>query len=521
MPPRLTFISGSRAGFSIEIGAEAVTFGRGPDQKVVFGPADVLASAEHAAVRNESGKVVLYDEGSSNGTFVNGEQVFRQVLAAGDIVQFGLGGPSARFAESPGTVEGVERTAEAVALRRTLPAVAMPGRWPMIRESREFLAATLQHVSRRMRQALIGITLGGLLAIGAVAAWQQRSRARLERALFALSTDLVAERASRAKLETDFTAVQSRYDSLRALMLRAPRQTATAGRRKTGEARDYMAGVALIVFAFGYAEREGTELLRYVVDGRGLPVGAPGPDGRFVPAIRFGGGGPPVVHEGTATGFLVDAAGLLLTNRHVAEPWAYEHELERMRAQGIDAAGRLLSLQAYFPPGEESFRLAVDALSDSADVAVMRILNGPVHAPVLPLARAGDAVRPGDQLRLIGYPTGVYNLLFRVDEAARHEIVDRIGQDSRKLLDELAGRRLIQPLVTSGSVSDTTGLEVIHTAATTVGGSGGPLFDDRQLVIAIQHASVVSPNSGDPFRTQRAVPIRFAWEILPRRTAAR
>src|SRR5207244_2779748 len=109
------------------------------------------------------------------------------------------------------------------------------------------------------------------------------------------------------------------------------------------------------------------------------------------------------------TGFLVDAAGLLLTNRHVAEPWGYDNELETMRARGIDAVGRVFSLKAYFPPGDQSFKLAVEALSDHADVAVMRILGGPVHAPVLPLAPAGGAVRPGDQLKLIGYPTGVYN----------------------------------------------------------------------------------------------------------------
>src|SRR5256712_3694218 len=153
-------------------------------------------------------------------------------------------------------------------------------------------------------------------------------------------------------------------------------------------------------------------------------------------------------------------------------------------------------------------------MSPRADLALMRITGGTVRASVVPLAPASTSVRPGDRLRLIGYPTGVYNLLFRVDDTARHEILNRIGDDSRKLVDELARRHLIQPLVTDGSVSDTTGLEVIHTAATTVGGSGGPLLDERQLVVAVQHASVLSPSRGDPFRTQRAVPIRFGWEIL-------
>jgi S1-C subfamily serine protease len=213
--------------------------------------------------------------------------------------------------------------------------------------------------------------------------------------------------------------------------------------------------------------------------------------------------------------------GLLLTNRHVAEPWAYENEVDRMRAHGVDVVGQLQSLKAYFPPGDQSFTLRVDVMSDRADVASMRVLGGPVRAPVVPLAPIDEPVRPGDRLRLIGYPTGVHNLLFRVDEGVRREILQRVGENSQRLVDELAERKLIQPLITDGGASDTTGTEVIHTAATTVGGSGGPLLDDRQRVVAIQHASVSAPNAGDPFRTQRGVPIRFAWEILPKKTVAR
>jgi hypothetical protein len=116
---------------------------------------------------------------------------------------------------------------------------------------------------------------------------------------------------------------------------------------------------------------------------------------------------------------------------------------------------------------------------------------------------------------LIGYPTGVHNLLFRVSREDRADILSTAGDDARRLAEELANRRLIQPLITNGSISDTTGTEVIHTAATTVGGSGGPLIDGQQRVVAIHYASVRSPAPGDPFQTQRGVPIRFAWSILP------
>ena len=513
--PRLAIISGSRAGTFIEIDVQPVTFGRKPDRTVVFSADDVVVSADHAELRNEAGQFVIYDEGSRNGTFVNGEQVFRRVLVHGDMVQFGLGGPSARFSERLDTIDSAAVT------RQTQPSIPLPLPWKRIRGPRQRLAVTLRQLNRRTRRAIVAIAVAGALVIGGVAIWQQRSRARLERALITLSRDLVAERTSRAKVETDLSAVQSRYDSLRALVVRTSEGGGVPGSRKARAPENYTAGVALIVFSYGFADPQGNELLRYVVDGRGQPLMVPGPGREMVPAIRFGGDGPPVVHDGTATGFLVDSAGLLLTNRHVVEPWAYDNELETMRGNGIQAVGRLLSVKAYFPPGDQSFKLEVVVRSDRADVALMRIVDGRVHAPVMLLASPRQAVRPGDQLRLIGYPTGVYNLLFRVGDSARHEIIDRVGQDSYKLLDELADRKLIQPLVTTGTVSDTTGIEVIHTAATTVGGSGGPLFDENQLVVAIQHASVGPPTRGDPFRTQRAVPIRFAWEILPRKTAVR
>jgi len=37
----------------------------------------------------EGGQFVIYDEGSSNGTFVNNVRVERQPLRAGDVVQIG------------------------------------------------------------------------------------------------------------------------------------------------------------------------------------------------------------------------------------------------------------------------------------------------------------------------------------------------------------------------------------------------------------------------------------------------
>jgi pSer/pThr/pTyr-binding forkhead associated (FHA) protein len=50
-----------------------VTLGRAPDNNVVFD--SNLVSGHHAEIRYESGRFVLHDLGSTNGTFVNGRKI--------------------------------------------------------------------------------------------------------------------------------------------------------------------------------------------------------------------------------------------------------------------------------------------------------------------------------------------------------------------------------------------------------------------------------------------------------------
>ena len=87
--PRLVGTSGQYAGQWFPLRQSgATTIGRetGRDILVVM---DTTVSRKHAHVENEGGVFVVYDEGSSNGTMVNGIRITRQPLAPGDIVQFG------------------------------------------------------------------------------------------------------------------------------------------------------------------------------------------------------------------------------------------------------------------------------------------------------------------------------------------------------------------------------------------------------------------------------------------------
>ena len=80
---------GPYAGQVFALPAANTTVGRETTCDIVLS-ADTTISRTHARLVNEGGAFVVYDNGSSNGTFVNGMRLSSPVaLAPGDIVQFG------------------------------------------------------------------------------------------------------------------------------------------------------------------------------------------------------------------------------------------------------------------------------------------------------------------------------------------------------------------------------------------------------------------------------------------------
>ncbi|WP_369214633.1 FHA domain-containing protein [Streptomyces flavofungini] len=87
MPPEIVSQQGALAGERFGIGAKPLTFGRKPANDVVIRDASI--SRFHAEVRREGHGFMLYDLGSSNGTFVNGERTTSRVLQPGDLITIG------------------------------------------------------------------------------------------------------------------------------------------------------------------------------------------------------------------------------------------------------------------------------------------------------------------------------------------------------------------------------------------------------------------------------------------------
>lgn len=88
---------GAHAGRQFTFNQERVKFGRQPTCDVAFDPnVDLDASGNHCEIRRENGQYLVVDLQSRNGTFVNGTRVSSQPLRTGDLVECGRGGPRFR-----------------------------------------------------------------------------------------------------------------------------------------------------------------------------------------------------------------------------------------------------------------------------------------------------------------------------------------------------------------------------------------------------------------------------------------
>lgn len=83
----LVIMRGRRKGRDFRIDKDTSVLGR--DGSCDYAIEDDLVSRQHARIRIEDGKFVLFDLGSGNGTYVNGEAINRADLQDGDVLKVG------------------------------------------------------------------------------------------------------------------------------------------------------------------------------------------------------------------------------------------------------------------------------------------------------------------------------------------------------------------------------------------------------------------------------------------------
>jgi len=413
--------------------------------------------------------------------WINGQPSTQAPLANGDIIEFGENGPLSRFhfyRDGRG-----ERRTVAVILRDCRDYIRV-SRQPLYRR---LLRAGAALTRRLARETTILFRVSVVLAI-ALLIWfayrQQHENVQLAEAL----------RSSEARVEQIAAALaRARGEALRAVDLNALRDEmahrlgSQRDRLSALEARSGAAGriiaasvasVAFVQGAFRFREKESGRFLRHIVDADGNPLLSP--FGR--PMLSLEGNGEPIEIQYTGTGFAIADAPVLVTNRHVAFPW---EDATSLPGDGLEPV--MTRFQAYFPGHPKAVAVELLTTSETADLALLKVRD-PSAMPDIGLRLSATAPKPGDEVIVLGYPTGLKSLLAQSGEAFVEKLQADSVTDFWKVAQRLAAEGFIHPLASRGIIGQATPAAVVYDAETTHGGSGGPVLDMEGRIVAVNSA---------------------------------
>jgi S1-C subfamily serine protease len=477
------------------------------DAEVRVSPEPSVAPYHATLEQTASGDFELI-AGADRPIWVNSEPVRRRRLTSGDVLEIGLDGPLLRFRVYPPGTRASKSVAEAFAdgvdgarfAKRSGPARAAFGVIGAMRE----LAVRMPHWFRLTVTLLLAALVTGTVLL------LLRGRRLEERlALEARRVEGLAELLDRtdprltgpdlAMIRSELTTALERVEALEARSGAPARIVAAAA-----------PSIALLLGSYGFDDPASGEHLRFLGLGAdGIPLR----DETGEPIVGIGGDGPPVEVFFTGTAFLVGGDGLLLTNRHLAAPWRYDMASQRAITQGLEPAMRRFI--AYLPGVSHSFPVRTLGFSRSADLALLA-------APELagresPLTLRRTSPKAGDEVIVLGYPAGIGAMLARTDARFVDELMQEGRLDSWQLAERLASSGQIGPLASRGIVAQVSPAAVIYDAATTQGGSGGPVLDLDGEVVAVTSAVVTEfggSNIGVPAGQGRRLLAETAIRLL-------
>jgi DNA-binding response OmpR family regulator len=278
----------------------------------------------------------------------------------------------------------------------------------------------------------------------------------------------------------------------------------TEGRVAQTIIRSYEPSVCLIRVVLAFRDRASGLRLHYAeVNSSGEPA----TDAHNNPLTSLAGSGPEVHVTVFGTGFLASASGQILTNHHVAEPWWQDEDFKEMLGQGLEPL--IVGMTAYFPGVAHGIAVSTERISSAADVAVVKGDLSGQRIKQVALANSQRGAVSGGPVVLLGYPTALDAILARAGAETIESIVTASKGDPMQVMEELARRHLIRPVATQGHIGDVLPDRIVYDAQTTVGGSGGPLFNNEGKVIGINFAAL-RKFGGSNF----AVPIRYGKSLL-------
>ena len=436
--------------------------------------------------------------------WVNRLPVTAQKLAHRDMIEFGENGPLTRF----------RLYREDLPVRRLVSDI-LSDALVYLRVSRQpvhirTFRALRGLFSRLARETTLLFRFGVIVAIVTLAAvtyQQNRLNVLLQQRINTSASQLESFAAALARAEGEALTPNDLKALRQELGLRL---TSNAGRlallerRSQASARVIAQSKSLIVFlqgSYGFRESSSQRMLRHIVNEGGEPLISPFGQ----PLLALEGNGPVAERQFTGTGFVVGDDGAVVTNRHVALPWENDANVKMLADRGLEPA--MIKYIAYLPGKEEPNTVELVRVSQDADLAVLRRKDAtmPMHG----LELATQPPTPGDEVIVMGYPTGLRSMLAQSGEVFVEELVKSADTGFWSIAARLAAKGHIAPLASRGIVSQATPTTIVYDAETTLGGSGGPVLDTNGAVVAVSTA--ILPEYGG---SNLGVPVAKLRELL-------
>lgn len=488
MRVQLLHLNGPSRGRTITYAKDVLVIGTELDADVRY-PVGLGVAPKHATIEFVEEGCAYYLRADEGQVFVNRREVREVILESEDLLEVGVGGPKLRFRID--ITDGKTCKPFRVMLRDAREVRAEGG---LVASSHSLRRDLLVKSSRRMKLGLVLVlalaVLGAANLVGWIGTsrtareetrWRELQEERYQREIATLQEQIAefreqqtghASRAELTELRKDLSARAGIMDQI------AQRNDAL---RKVLDV--YSQGVCLLHGSYTYQVKK-NDVLEPVV----------GPDGK---ALEM---------EYVGSGFLVTEDGIVVTNRHIAEPWWSDPTAEALMQRGL--VPTFVHLAAVFP-GKPPIEIDIATIllsREDVDIAVLRVdVEG---APALPLFDGDVRALRGGRVILLGYPTGLNAILARSEPALVEEVIAGVS-DTMSLITELAARGAIVPVITQGALNEVRERRLVYDAETTSGGSGGPVFGPGGTVIGVNFA-VTHDFDGTNF----GIPIEFAQRLL-------
>ena len=480
----LESLTGPSRGIVIWLADNAVLASVGPDHTLRLRlKEDAPTHDQDVATFQWSNDGYTLNASSDREIWVNGQKVVSADLRHGDMIEFGEEGPISRYRvcdhsfPAHHTVEDI--LSDAFAYTRT-------SRRPFTRK----MSGALRDSGRRLASQttiLFRVTVIGAIILIAVFGYllfkNDRKLAdsleRESRKIEAVAV-MLAQTQEDALTPEDLGALKDAFESQ---VLSTEQRLGTLEERAGASTRIITASTRSVAFvqgAYGLRQIESGKLLRHVVgpDGENLKT----PFGQ--PWLEPDAMGKPAEFQFTGTGFLLQDPPLLVTNRHVALPWTTGDRAQALQAAGLEA--EMLSLLVYLPDQTAPIKAVLHAASETADLALLSIDATRVQG--LGLLLADEPPRAGEEVFLLGYPTGLKALIAQAGPDFLKTLESKGGVDFWTIATHLSEQSKIRPLASRGIVAQTSPGAVVYDAETTTGGSGGPALNRSGRVVAINAA---------------------------------